>query len=392
MLSFANPDKIGELDVNIKRGHIHVSSHDKQEVIVKLTAPDYHPDSREPSDGLSPFRPSELDFEIVGKGNRIEVDANSNRFITNLAIVVPRNINLILDSYRDGELNVTGVCGEMRVRSQNNDIKLTHVSGSARVWSYNGNLSASFDQVAPAQSLSFETYNGHVAVSLPGDIKATVKFRTGKGKVYSDFAIKLRDAAFQTTATESGGFEIKSDEFVAGVINDGGLEVRLETENGDIRLRRSPSNEATKTVTGWMNGLPGVESGVAPKSPESDGLEARRKTYAEIKRLVELDQMPDYLQHAALAGVMEMEREMAMKRLDVEAAYKLESQLRLAYEKAILSCEAMLEDPSWQQRFPAMNVRDTAPYRRRLEFLNELAAQRRKNDPQSTEASSDRTP
>ena len=176
--SFANPDESGVLDVDIKRGNILVTGHRGKNVIVKLSIPNYLPNSKDPGDGLNTVRSNNPDFDIQGKGNRIEIDSNANQYITNLEIKVPWKTNLILDSYRDGVIKVSQVSGHLNLRSQNNNIRMNNVSGSARVWSYNGSLVASFFEVADDKPLYFESYNGSIDIALPVDIKAAIKFRT----------------------------------------------------------------------------------------------------------------------------------------------------------------------------------------------------------------------
>ncbi len=294
--------------------------------------------------------------------------------------MVPRNINLVLDSYRDGKLEVRGVSGEMKVRSHNNSITLTNVSGSARVWSYNGNLKADFKAVAADGSLYLRTYNGHVDVSLPATLAGTVKFRSGTGQVLTDFSLDTRDDSVQVQSTAQGKVEITFDELVTGKINGGGLPISIETEKGNIRLRkRNALLDLDKMSESVQRLVPVEEDGDSVATV--DEVEARRKTYENTKSFVEKDQMPEYLLHAAYAGVLEIERELAMKNVELDQVRKIEARLILVYEKAIRSYEAMMEDPGWRKRFPAMNLDDTRPYRRRRAFLQK-ELERRQDDGQ----------
>ncbi len=367
VVSFANPDEIGVLDVDIKRGDILVTGHSGKDVIVILSIPNYLPNSEDSSDGLTLIRPNNPDFDIQRKGNRIEVDSNANQYTTNLEIKVPRKINLILDSYWDGVIEVSQVSGEMNLRSQNNDIRMTNVSGSARVWSYNGSFDASFDNVTSDKPLYFESYNGSIDLKLPADMKATVNFSTNTGKMLTDFDIKTLKDSVQVGSTKQGEFEVRFDELITGEINGGGQLLTIETEKGDIRLRKNKILR-TDTVQHLMENL--SLSNPTSLAEATDGeLEIRRKTYQDIKAFVESNQMPEYLMHAAHAGWLELQREQAIKQLQIKKAYKIEAELLLDYEKAIRCYEAMMENPSWRTRFPAMDINDTAPYRRRLESL-----------------------
>lgn len=369
-LAFADPDEIGELDVDIKRGRIQVTGHDRDDILVRLVVPDYDSNSADSDEGLKSVRPRNLDFDIEGKGNYIKVDSNSDRYITNLEIQVPRHINLRLDSYTEGGIFVTHVDGNLDVRSHHGDISLVDASGSAKAWSYNGSIRASFQDVSKGSLLSFESYNGSIDIELPNDTQANTRFRTGSGTMRTDFEIVTTAETFERTNDDQGGFAIRSSDFVSGSIGDGGAVIRIETEKGDIRLRKQTPADSTGVAQVLLTDLAHVESGEESLQTQRTELAARVQTYEEIKSYVEQNLMPEYLQHAANAGVLELRREIAMAQGEFVESRKLVGQLIITYEKTIQSYEAMMDNPNWQKRFPEMDLEDTTPYRRRLEFLN----------------------
>ena len=232
--AFSNPGAIGTLDVDIKRGSILVTGYEGDKVIVDLTVPNYSRSDAQPSDGLKELRPNTLDFGIEESENRIKVDGNSYEYITDLHIQVPNRTDLILDSYRDGKIVVEKVSGHFNLRSQNNDIQLKEVSGSARLRAYNGSLAADFESVAKGKELYFKYYNGSIDLMLPDGIQADLRYRSGSGSVATDFDVAQSDELIQKT---SAG-QIEFDEFNYGTLNGGGPALTIETEKGDIRLRR----------------------------------------------------------------------------------------------------------------------------------------------------------
>jgi len=242
-LSFADPSKIGELIVDINRGNITVESYEGKAVEVALSVPNYESASgQESRDGLRSLRGSAPDFDITQSGNRIKIDSSDYQFISNLEIKVPKHINLSLDSYRNGEIRVVGVSGELNIHTQNNDVFLTNVSGSAKAWSYNGSFQASFDSVTEGKPLCFESYNGSINLSLPGDYQANTKLRTLTGKLLTNFEIELQELPPIKQTKAGGDVTIKLSEFVHGKINGGGPLLTLETEKGDIRIRKRTVN------------------------------------------------------------------------------------------------------------------------------------------------------
>ncbi len=235
--AFANASEIGTLNVDIKRGSITVVGHDEPNIIVDLTVPDYTPTSTG-SDGLRELRPNNLDFDITTTGNNIKVDSNSERYTTNLQITVPRNTNLTLDSYRDGKVSVSAVHGQLDARSFHNDIRFTECSGSANLWSYHGDLVASMNSVDGDAPLEFESYNGSIELSLPADICMNTQLRTGRGKLLTDFDVTEIGDPVQTQIQKDGTKKVQFDEFVRGTINGGGPVLKIETEHGDIQIRK----------------------------------------------------------------------------------------------------------------------------------------------------------
>ena len=230
VVAFANTKVVGMLAVDIKRGSIHVMGYDGERIVVELSVPNYAT-SQDSSKGLKELRPNTLDFDVETSGQRIKLDGNSYQYITNLKIKVPRNTNLDLDTYQNGVVHVQDVKGTFRLRSHNNDIRLENVSGSGRVWSYNGSLTGDFETVTDERPLEFETYNGSIDLKLPKDTQANLEYRTGSGKVTTDFDVSLSGDTVQYVAGK-----IEYDKFNRGKLNGGGPKLSLETEKGDIRL------------------------------------------------------------------------------------------------------------------------------------------------------------
>lgn len=97
--------------------------------------------------------------------------------------------NLSLDTYRNGYLSVKGVAGTISTHSQHCDISLMNISGTATAFSYNGDLTVEFECVDEDADLDFESYNGSIDLTLPGNIQATTAVSAGRGTFGSMFEI-----------------------------------------------------------------------------------------------------------------------------------------------------------------------------------------------------------
>ena len=234
VVEFANSDGPRTFAVDIKRGTIDVSGYDGDKVIVELSVPNYSPPKQSSESGLRELRASPLDLDVEKSNDRIKVDGNSYKYITNLKVKVPRKTKLDLDTYRDGVITVRGVEGDFKIRSHNNDIDLQDMSGTGKIWSYNGSLSADFATISDGQPLELETYNGSIDINLPQGTEADLQYRSGSGKVLTDLDIELSEDRAKESSDGT-----KFDEFIHGSLNGGGTHtLKLETEKGDIRIQK----------------------------------------------------------------------------------------------------------------------------------------------------------
>ncbi len=243
---FANLERTRTLNVDIKRGSINVIGHEGDNVIVNLEVPNYMQKSTS-NEGLREVRSNNLDFDITSNDNHIKVDSNSRRYITNLQIKVPRNCNLKLDSYQDGNLKVRDVHGHLDVRSFHSNISLTDCSGSASLYSYHGNLQADLSSVDSHRPLEFESYNGSIDLSLPADIHLDTQLRTVHGKVLTDFDITESVNPVRKEVQNDGTKKVEFDKYVRGTINGGGVNLRAEAQHEDIRIRKRMSTSVGTT-------------------------------------------------------------------------------------------------------------------------------------------------
>ncbi|MEO1128894.1 MAG: M56 family metallopeptidase [Planctomycetota bacterium] len=234
-LSVEDASQPGHLDIDIKRGDILVTAYDGEEILVRLSVPTNGAEPEE-RDGFHAFSGQPLDFEVRQNGNFIELDANAYEQITHIEVLVPNRIDLTLDSYRTGVIQVAGVEGHIRARSQNNNIILSDVSGTADVYGYNGSFTASFRDVTG--ELEFESYNGDIDLTLPTDFQSTMLIRSERNAVQSQFDIALRPAEAVETEHENGSRSIDFGDAVVGDIAGGGPRTVLETTNGTVLLRK----------------------------------------------------------------------------------------------------------------------------------------------------------
>ncbi len=143
--------------------------------------------------------------------------------VTNLDLAsLPGDLNLNSD-----DLHVTEARGPVRVSSHSKDIDLSQIYGDTYVEDRNGTIS-----VEPAGAYGIEAQNekGDIEVTLPPNASATVDGRTRNGDILTDYGLTIN------------GDESKT---VTGRIGSGATKFVLNTDNGDLRIKKGSAFPAT---------------------------------------------------------------------------------------------------------------------------------------------------
>lgn len=133
-----------------------------------------------------------------------------------------------------GSITVNRSGGPIDARTAGGSISLGPVDGSISARTAGGSIDAELGNVPSGASsrITLDTSGGDIELRLPADHQATVdahidvsrRYR-GDYRVYTDFPLTIQG-------------EDESDITARGDINGGGDPIRLETTNGDIRIRR----------------------------------------------------------------------------------------------------------------------------------------------------------
>jgi hypothetical protein len=155
----------------------------------------------------------------------------------------------------DDDLRITEVKGPVRVETHSKNIDLTQIYGDTYVSDRDGNVS-----IAPAGPFSIEAKinsgHGDMEITLPPNASATVSGNTRNGDIVSDFPLSI------------SGEESKS---VMGKIGGGSARIVLNTDVGDVRIKRGSGFPATPPPPANADEAPPIPPGAphlkAPKTP-----------------------------------------------------------------------------------------------------------------------------
>ena len=284
--TFPDQSRPGLLKITNGNGDVTVTGYNGKEVIIetdgaKFAEPD---ENNERARGLRRLAGAGMSVITDKEANVVGVSRSLNDNV-NLTIQVPVNTSVYIGGgIMSGNIKITGVSGQIEVKTLDGDITLDHISGSVAVNTLDGEIIAVIDKVDADKPLSFSTLDGDIDVALPPSIKASVKLSTMDGGIYTDFDIqrdatgsakeqekKLKemqqtqreaerkasqDAARQTGDSKNGiniqipGLDILMSPDINisfpgipqsayyGTINGGGQYIQISTMDGDVYFRK----------------------------------------------------------------------------------------------------------------------------------------------------------
>ncbi|MBI2402976.1 MAG: DUF4097 family beta strand repeat protein [Gemmatimonadetes bacterium] len=147
---------------------------------------------------------------------------SNNDVQVDFTVRVPRGVHFTGKTVQ-GDVTADSLGGNVEAHSVNGDVEVS-TTGYAEASSVNGTIRATMGRADWTGSLKFSSVNGGITVVLPADLSAAVEASTVNGSLDSDFPL-----------TVQGRFSARR---FRGTIGGGGRELRLETVNGSIRLRR----------------------------------------------------------------------------------------------------------------------------------------------------------
>jgi len=270
VVSFTNPAKPGSLEVDIREGSITVRGYEGKDVIIDarwrervltgekremeaaLAEAEEELDQEElarkkaqaeKSRGMKMLAVESMGLTIEEEDNVIQVSVEEGKRAVDLVIQVPFSTSLQL-SCRDDERGVTveRVNGEIEVDTSDGPITLTNVSGPVVADSSDGEIKVVFGKITPGKPMSLSAMDGDIDITLPLDVKASLKMKTDEGQIFTDFDVQLtpsQQKKEEDERKEGGGYRVTYEKVTLGLINGGGTEIQLTTYEGNIYVRKA---------------------------------------------------------------------------------------------------------------------------------------------------------
>jgi len=236
-IPLSNPEQDGLLRVNIHNGAISITTHNKNEVVLIMHEKKNEGSNKKSRSGLRRIEKQNVDVNITEDNNEINVTSSQNSRI-DLDLKVPKNFSLFLSTHHSGDVYVNGVNGTMEVRSHHGGIKMEEVSGSVIADTHHGAIEVTMQEINPNAPMAFTTYHGDVDISFPEDLTGTLKMKSSKGDIYTDFDFKASKPKVLTTKKGSKR-EIKLEGWTYGQIGSSQEELTFKTYHGDVIIRQN---------------------------------------------------------------------------------------------------------------------------------------------------------
>lgn len=220
----------GSIELKNINGSVQIKGWDRNEVKVDAIK---HADSKE--------RLQEATIKVDADSNSISIrteypdhDRNSwghgkhdQPASVEYSLMVPRNARLAGIDLVNGDLDIEGVKGEVRVSCVNGRLRARDLGGRAELSTVNGSLDASLERLASPVDVS--SVNASVVLTLPSDAKADLEASTVSGSISNEFGIPV--AKHRWVGNE-----------LNGELGGGGPTVRISNVNGRIEIRHANDN------------------------------------------------------------------------------------------------------------------------------------------------------
>ena len=212
------------------KANIKLTTHDTNELLIKVAKGYSIPEKAKGLKlmGAGGSDNTDVGFNVVQDGNTLIV--RNLRKSDGAQIMLPKSQNVSVTSSWNGNIHIDGFSGEVEANANlNGGLTLVNISGPLTAYSLNSNVEVEFKSIRQDAPIYISTTNGAIDVSIPGNTAADIQMNSWNGDIYSNFDLRRPD---------KDGMKSISSKNVKGSINNGGVDIKLKSTNGNIYLRK----------------------------------------------------------------------------------------------------------------------------------------------------------
>jgi DUF4097 and DUF4098 domain-containing protein YvlB len=169
-------------------------------------------------------------------GFHIHFDDHEYEVTFNFTIHVPHDTGLRLRTV-NGDIRAEQTNGKFDVHGVNGGITMTAIAGSGSIRTVNGPTAVTFRQ-NPNAATDFQSVNGSIDAAFPPGLSADFRFKTLNGQAYTDFESTVLAQNVAHDQRRGGRLVYGANHFSGVRVGAGGPELKFETVNGDIRIKK----------------------------------------------------------------------------------------------------------------------------------------------------------
>ena len=154
-----------------------------------------------------------------------------------ITVHVPRETALHLRTVNGG-VTARDTSGAFDVKSVNGAISMTDIGGAGTAAAVNGANVVSYRENPKADS-AFTSVNGRIEVSFQPNLAAEFVLKTVNGGMFTDFESTMLASPTAAATKENGKFVFKTHGESRVRVGTGGPQIRLETVNGSIQIKKA---------------------------------------------------------------------------------------------------------------------------------------------------------
>ncbi len=227
-------DKNGKFTINVHDCDLQIIGHDGNEILITAKGYEKPP---ERAKGLKPLYNSAVDNTGIGlsvqeSGGNLTIQ-KATRGDIDYTIKIPSTMHVSISetNWHGDNFTIENISGEIEVNAKSSDIKMKGVSGPVVANTTNGDIDIVYKTLNQEKPNAIKSINGHVDITLPSSAKSSVKLRAMNGEIFTNFDVAMKTS--EDNINVYGGGKIE------GAINGGGVEIKLNTINDNIYLRKA---------------------------------------------------------------------------------------------------------------------------------------------------------
>lgn len=235
----------GRLSLENINGAVHINAWDRNEVRLDAVKKAYTRERLDEARIIVDAGPDAIHIRTKYPDENMSFNNDARQRLNNPASVeytlsLPRAARIEEIELVNGSIEIEGMTGDVVASSVNGHVRARGLVGETKLSTVNGPIEAIFDRLGEIKSVSLNSVNGPLTLTIPSDANALVKANTLSGSISNDYSLPVHDGEYV-------GHEL------SGVLGKGGTRIRLNNVNGSIQIRHAADNRPLSPASNLLS-------------------------------------------------------------------------------------------------------------------------------------------